>query len=58
MGDDRNRSEIDNRRRNFLLGGAALPMLAMMGSGAPLQIAQARQQQQPGTALDDRRPIR
>lgn len=58
MGDSRKTSAVDNRRRVFLLGGSALPVLAMMGSGAHLQIAQAQQQQQPGTAPSGRRPIR
>lgn len=55
-GGDRNRSEIDNRRRNFLLGGSALQVLAMMEGGAASQIAQARQQQ-PEATPGDRGPI-
>lgn len=46
MGDDGRDRKIENRRRNFLLGGAAVSVLGTVGLGTSTQIAQAQQQAQ------------
>jgi arylsulfatase len=54
MSGDRSDREIDSRRRNLLLGGAALSVLGTTGLSTSTQVAQAQQQQTPRTG--SRRP--
>lgn len=55
MSGDRSDREIDSRRRNLLLGGAALSVLGTAGLSISTQVAQAQQQQQTPRA-GSRRP--